>query len=326
MNDRRDSERLKGVVLDGYAANPGDLSWSALEELADLTVWDRSAPAEVAGRIRDADVVFLNKAVLSGDSIRSAPRLRYVGVLATGYNTTDLAAARERGVAVTNIPGYSTMSVAQQAWALLLELTNAAGAHARDVADGGWTRNPDYCYWLSPQVELAGLTLGIVGFGAIGQAVGRMGRAFGMRVLANRRHMDEPPGDGIEWAPLDRVFAESDVLTLHCPLTEETAQLVNAARLATMKRGALLINTSRGGLLDEDAVAAALHSGQLGGVGLDVLSAEPPPATNPLLSAPHCVISPHLAWATKAARRRLLAEAAENLRAWLDGRPRNRVV
>ncbi len=320
------AQKLKAVVLDGYATNPGDLSWGAIEELVDLSVHDRTAPADVAERVRDADVVFLNKAVLDGDSIRGAAKLKYVGVLATGYNTTDLDAAKARGIAVCNVPGYSTMSVAQQAWALLLELTNGAGAHAADVAAGGWTRNPDYCYWLTPQIELAGLTLGIVGYGAIGQAVGRMGVAFGMRVLANRRTMTGDPGPGVEWASLEDVFRQSDVVTLHCPLTAETARIVNAERIGWMKDGALLINTSRGGLVDEEALAAALRSGKLGGAGVDVVSVEPPPAGNVLLSAPRCLASPHLAWATKAARIRLIDEAAANLRAWLAGGSRNRVI
>ncbi|MBP1589821.1 MAG: D-2-hydroxyacid dehydrogenase [Kiritimatiellae bacterium] len=318
--------RLTGVVLDGYATNPGDLSWAALEALVDLTVWPRSAPGvEVAARVREADVAFLNKAVLDAAAIESAPRLKFVGILATGYNTIDLAAARARGIVVCNVPGYATMAVAQQTWALLLELTNAAGTHARDVAAGGWSRNPDYCYWLSPQVELAGRTLGIVGYGAIGQAVARIATAFGMSVLAYRRHPAGDPGPGVRWASLDEVFAASDVVSLHCPLTPETAHLADVARLGTMKPGAFLLNTSRGGVIDEAAVAAALRAGQLAGFGADVLSAEPPPPDNPLLSAPHVVLSPHLAWATRAARIRLIDEAAANLRAWLDGTPRNQV-
>ena len=320
-------KKIKLAILDGYATNPGDLSWAELEELAEVTVWDRSAPGrEVAERVADADAVMLNKAKLDGAAIRGAVRLRYAGILATGYNTIDLAAAREKGMAVANVPGYSTMSVAQQAWALLLELTNGAGAHAADVRRGGWSANPDYCYWLTPQVELAGLTLGVVGFGAIGRAVAGMGRAFGMRVLANRRTAGTESGmDGVEMASLDRVLAESDVVSLHCPLTEETAGLIDAERLAKMKRGALLINTARGGLLDEAAVVAALESGQLGGAGLDVVSEEPPPEGLAILKAKNCVVSPHLAWATAAARKRLIHEAAENLRAWMWGERRNRV-
>lgn len=318
-------KRPKLVILDAHTANPGDLSWTPLEALADCVIHDRTPPAEVPERIREADAVLLNKAVLDARSIAAAPRLRYVGILATGCNTIDLAAARERGLVVSNVPGYSTPTVAQHAFALLLELTNQAGLHSADVRHGGWSRSPDYCYWLSPQVELAGRTLGLVGLGQIGRAVARIGQAFGMRLLAHRRDMSGTPPEGVEYAPLDQLFAESDAVSLHCPLTPETQGLVNAERLARMKPTAFLINTSRGPLIVEEDLAEALHGHRLAGAAVDVLSTEPPPPDNPLLTAPNCLITPHLAWASAAARRRLIDIAAGNLRAWIEGRPVNRV-
>ncbi len=309
------------VILDAYATNPGDLSWGPVEALADCTVHDRTRPSDVPARIGDADAVMLNKAVLDAHAIAHAPRLQYVGILATGWNTIDLAAAKKRGLVVSNVPGYSTDSVAQHAFALLLELTNQVALHSADARAGGWPRNPDYCYRLSPQIELAGLTLGVVGFGQIGQAVARIGLAFGMRVLANRRDSTQPPPDGVEYASLDRLFAESDVVSLHCPLSPATAGLVDAQRLAQMKPSAFLINTSRGPLVVEPDLAAALRENRIAGAAVDVLSTEPPAADNPLLAAPRCLVTPHIAWTTAAARRRLIDIAAENLRAFLAGRP-----
>ncbi len=316
-------KRPKLVILDAHTANPGDLSWAPLEALADCVIHDRTPPADVPARIAGADAVMLNKAVLDARSIAAAPRLRYVGILATGCNTIDLAAARERGLVVSNVPGYSTPTVAQHAFALLLELTNQVGLHSADVRSGGWSRSPDYCYWLSPQVELAGQTLGLVGLGRIGRAVARIGRAFGMRLLAYRRDMSAPPPEGVDYASLDRLFAESDAVSLHCPLTPETRGLVNAARLARMKPTAFLINTSRGPLIVEDDLADALRGKRLAGAAVDVLSSEPPTPDNPLLAAPNCLITPHLAWASAAARRRLLDIAAGNFRAFLNGTPVN---
>ena len=309
------------VVLDAYATNPGDLSWAPFEALADCTIHDRTSPADVLARTGDADAVLLNKAVLDARTIAQAPRLKYVGILATGWNTVDLAAAKKRGLVVSNVPGYSTDSVAQHAFALLLELTNQVALHSADAQSGGWTRNPDYCYRLSPQIELAGLTLGIVGFGQIGQAVARIAHAFGMRVLAHRRDTSAPPPAGVAYVSLDRLFAESDVVSLHCPLSPATAGLVDAARLAQMKPSAFLINTSRGPLVVERDLAEALRSHRIAGAGVDVLSTEPPAADNPLLSAPRCLVTPHLAWATAAARKRLIDIAAANYRAFLAGQP-----
>ncbi len=313
------------VILDAYATNPGDLSWAPIECLADCTIHDRSAPADVSARIGAAVAVMLNKAVLDAQAIAAAPRLEYVGILATGWNTIDLAAARKRGLVVTNVPGYSTEAVAQHTFALLLEMTNQVALHSADARAGGWARNPDYCYRLTPQIELAGMTLGIVGFGQIGQAVARIGRALGMRVLANRRDLAQPPPSGVEYAGLDRIFVESDIVSLHCPLSPATAGLVNAGRLAQMKPTAFLINTSRGPLVVEADLAAALRAGRIAGAAVDVLATEPPAADNPLLAAPRCLVTPHLAWATAVARQRLIAIAADNLRAFLEGHPVHRV-
>ena len=273
----------------------------------------------------DAEAVLLNKGVLSAETILQAPNLKYVGIMATGCNTIDLPAAKQRGLVVCNVPGYSTPSVAQHTFALLLELSNHVGRHAANVRAGGWTRNPDYCYWLTPQIELADLTLGIIGFGQIGQAVARIAVAFGMRVLANRRDTIQPPPPGVEYADLNQLFAESDVISLHCPLTPQTKGIIHAARLAQMKPSAFLINTSRGPLVVESDLAAALAEGKIAGAAVDVLSTEPPPADNPLLQAPNCLITPHLAWATAAARKRLIDIVAENLRAYLNGHPINQI-
>jgi glycerate dehydrogenase len=256
-----------------------------------------------------------NKTPLGADTLAQLPDLRYIGVLATGYNVIDVAAARARGVAVANIPTYGTASVAQHVFALLLELTQHAGRHAQTVRDGAWARSPDWCYWEAPLIELAGLTLGIVGSGRIGQATGRIGEAFGMKVRYARR------GGGR--AELEEVLRTADVISLHCPLTEDTRHLVNATTLGWMKPTTFLINTSRGPLIDEPALAEALNTGRLAGAGLDVLSAEPPPAGHPLFSARNCLITPHIAWATHAARSRLLATAVANVRAFLTGRPQN---
>ena len=318
-------KRPRLVILDAYATNPGDLSWAPLEALADCTIHDRTPPAEALERVGDAEAVLLNKGVLSAETILQAPNLKYVGIMATGCNTIDLPAAKQRGLVVCNVPGYSTPSVAQHTFALLLELSNHVGRHAANVRAGGWTRNPDYCYWLTPQIELADLTLGIIGFGQIGQAVARIAVAFGMRVLANRRDTIQPPPPGVEYADLNQLFAESDVISLHCPLTPQTKGIIHAARLAQMKPSAFLINTSRGPLVVESDLAAALAEGEIAGAAVDVLSTEPPPADNPLLQAPNCLITPHLAWATAAARKRLIDIVAENLRAYLNGHPINQI-
>lgn len=311
------------VVLDGHTLNPGDLSWSALEALGACRVFDRTPPGETVARAADAEIALTNKTVLDRDTLARLPRLRYIGVLATGYNVVDLAAARERGIAVTNVPGYSTASVVQITFALLLELTHHVGAHADGVRAGRWSRSVDFCYWDSPLVELAGLTLGLVGFGNVGRGVAQAGTAFGMRVLAHTRTVPKSGVEGVSFTDLETVFRQSDIVSLHCPLTEATRQLINRERLAWMKPTAFLINTGRGPLVDEAALADALNAGRLAGAGLDVLSTEPPTADNPLLAARNCVITPHIGWATRAARERLMRIAVENVRAFLAGQPQN---
>ena len=310
------------VILDSFTTNPGDLSWAPLESLGSLVAYDRTDDADIVPRARDAEIVLTNKTLLSRGVIAALPRLKCICVLATGYNVVDVAAAKEHGVTVCNVPEYSTPNVAQAVLALLLELTNRTGHHDRTVHEGRWAACDDFCYWDGELVELAGLTLGIVGYGRIGQAVARVGRAFEMRILAHRRQATGPI-DGGEYADLDRLFAESDVVSLHCPLTPATQELVNAARLARMKPTALLINTARGGLVNEADLAAALDAGTIAGAGLDVLSVEPPSAANPLLRARNCVITPHIAWATRNARRRLIEATAGNVAAFLAGHPQN---
>jgi glycerate dehydrogenase len=310
------------VILDAYTCNPGDLSWREFQALGTCAVYDRTPENEVAGRAREAEIVITNKAVLGGATINALSKLRYIGVTATGYNIVDIAAARARRIPVCNVPEYGSASVAQAAFALLLELTNRAGHHAQTVAAGRWTKSPDWCYWDFPLIELNGLTLGIVGYGRIGQAVGRIGRAFGMNVLATRRQ-PTATSDGAPLVTLDELLRESDVISLHCPLTPETRHLINARTLAQMKPAALLINTARGGIVHEADLAAALNEDRLAGAGLDVLSVEPPPANNPLLTAKNCLITPHVAWASRPARARLIHLAAENLRCFLNGHPQN---
>ncbi len=319
---------MRLVILDGFTLNPGDLDWSPLATLAGggFDVHERTPAGEVIARARGAEIVLTNKVALDRvvlEALRPAG-LRYVGVLATGFNVVDAAAARALGVTVTNVPSYGTMTVAQATIALLLELTNGVGAQARDVRAGRWSGSADWCYYDVPPVELDGLTLGLVGFGAIAQAVARLGQAFGMRVLAHRRDAGKPPEvPGVTLVGLEEVFTQSDVVSLHCPLTDATRGLVNAERLARLKPTAFLLNTARGPLIVERDLADALNAGRLAGAGLDVLAAEPPAADHPLLAARHCVITPHVAWAARAARQRLLATAAANVRAFLAGRPEN---
>ena len=310
------------VVLDGFTLNPGDLDWAPLRALGECEIFDRTPADAVLERARGASVVLTNKTPLPHDVIEALPELRYIGVLATGCNVVDLAAATARGIPVTNAPGYGTPSVAQHVFALLLELTQHTGHHARTVRQGRWSASPDFCYWDKPLVELAGRTLGIVGCGSIGSAVARIALAFGMNVLAATRRA-RPDADGIEFTGIDDLFRRADVVTLHCPLTSETQGLVNAQRLAEMKPDSFLINTGRGPLVVEQDLADALNGGRIAGAGLDVLSTEPPPSGNPLLTAKNCLITPHIAWASRAARERLLGIVAENLRAFLAGEPAN---
>jgi glycerate dehydrogenase len=313
---------MKIVVLDGYTLNPGDLSWNSLRALGECDIHDRTPASEVLGRSAGAGALLTNKTVLTRDHFEALPQLKYVGVLATGVNVVDIDAARERGIIVSNVPAYATASVAQLTFALLLELALHVGRHSHSVHQGEWTRSRDFCYWERPLVEIAGQTLGLVGYGSIARAVARIARAFDMKLLVatRRRPHDEA---GVQFVDLESLFRSSDVLSLHCPLTDETRHLVNAERLGWMKPSAFLINTGRGPLVDEAALAEALNSERLAGAAVDVLSKEPPPADNPLLHARNCIITPHLGWATRAARSRLMTEAVENLRAFLRGDDRN---
>lgn len=313
---------MKIVVLDGYAANPGDLSWDALRQLGELTVYDRTAPEETIGRIGGAEIVLLNKTPLGADVFAACPELKLVSVLATGYNIVDTAAARARGVTVCNVPGYSTGAVAQMTFALLLEITQQVGLHSAAVFGGAWQTNPDFCFWKTPLTELAGKTMGLIGYGAIGQAVGRIALAFGMKLLVTARHEKRVP-DGARFVALDALLREADVISLHCPQTAENLHMIGADALAKMKPGAILLNTARGGLLDERAVADALKTGRLGAFGADVVSKEPIAADNPLLAAPNCFLTPHIAWAPFETRVRLHEITAENIRAFLNGTPQN---
>ncbi|MSR43433.1 MAG: D-2-hydroxyacid dehydrogenase [Pedosphaera sp.] len=309
------------VVLDGHTLNPGDLSWDALRALGTCSIHDRTAPDQIAPRARDAEILITNKTVLSRDTILQLPKLRFIGVLATGFNVVDTAAARERGVSVCNVPGYGTKSVAQLVMALLLELVHRTGHHAETVRAGRWSQSPDFCYWDYPLIELDGLTLGIVGYGRIGEAVAQVARAFGMKIIAQSRTPKK--NESVTFVELDTLFREADIISLHCPLTPENKGLVNAARLALMKPTAFLINTARGPLINEPELAAALNSGRIAGAALDVLSVEPPPADHPLFTARNCILTPHIAWATRAARARLMETAVANLKAFLAGHPQN---
>lgn len=314
---------MKIVLLDAHTANPGDLSWAPLEAIAPCEIHPRTPVAETIARCADAEVVITNKAPLTREIIEALPRLRYIGVTATGFNIVDTAAARERGIVVTNVPGYSTPAVAQLVFALLLELTNNVGHHARTVRDGRWTACPDFCYWDHPLIELSGRTLGIVGYGDIGSAVARIALAFGMKVLAGKREWKNPPPDGVTPAGMDEIFSQSDAITLHCPLTDATRHLVCDRTLALMKPDAFLINTGRGPLVDEAALARALNDGRIAGAGLDVLSVEPPKDGSPLFSARNCLITPHIGWASREARVRLIHLVASNLQAFLNDSPVN---
>ena len=306
---------MKIVVLDGHTLNPGDLSWDELKALGPCEIYPRTPAAEIVARSRGADLLLTNKTPLTAETLKQLDQLRYVGVLATGFNVVDAAFARTRGVSVANVPSYGTRSVAQHALALLLELAAKTGLHGQSVRDGEWPKSPDFCYWKAPLIELDGLTLGIIGSGRIGQAVADLGRAFGMKVITATRQGGR--------AELERVLRSSDVISLHCPLTPDTKEMINASTLALMKPSAFLINTSRGPLINEADLRTALEAGKIAGAGLDVLSAEPPPANHPLFSCKNCLITPHIAWATQAARSRLMKTAVENVRAFLAGRPKN---
>ena len=312
---------MKICILDGYSLNPGDLDWSPVERLGDVTLFDRTPADKIVERAADADIVLTNKVPFSADTLRQLPRLRFICVLATGYNIIDTEAAARQGVVVANIPAYSTMSVAQMAFAHILNITNHVASYAREVADGKWTNCPDFCFWDSALTELAGKTMGIVGLGNTGMATARIAVAMGMKVVDITSTSADTLPEGITPAPLDDVLASADVVSLHCPLTPSTRHLINAASIAKMKPSAILINTGRGPLVDEQAVADALNGGRLAAFGADVLSQEPPRGDNPLLSARNCFLTPHIAWATLEARTRLMSTATENVRQFIAGEP-----
>lgn len=315
---------MKIIVLDGFALNPGDISWSPVEELGSLTVYDRTAPEQVVERIGDAPAILTNKTVISRQVMDSCPNLKYIGVLATGYNMVDLGAANERGIIVTNVPGYSSQAVAQFVFALLLEVCCHVQRHSDSVHAGDWVRSRDFCYWKSPQMELWGKTLGIFGYGSIGRAVASIAQALGMRVVCcTRTPSNIPPDSGIQALELEEFLATADVITLHSPLTPQTENLICATTISKMKKGAIVINTARGPLVKEDDMAAALKSGQVGWYAADVVCREPMAPDNPLLGAPNCIITPHIAWATQEARCRLMAIAASNIEAFQQGKPVN---
>lgn len=316
---------MKITVLDGYGLNPGDLSWKGFEEMGDLTVYDRTTPEEVIERAKDSEILLTNKTVLDSNVISSLPKLKYIGVLATGYNVVDTEEAKRRGVVVTNIPSYSTMSVAQRVFALLLAVTDRPEHYAIANREGAWSKSKDFCWWDTQLIELAGKKFGVFGFGNIGNAVARIALAFGMEVLAFTSKSQEELPEGVKKVSKEELFKESDVISLHCPLTPDTRELINKDSISEMKSGVILINTGRGPLVNEEDVAEALKAGKIKAFCADVLSSEPPSADNPLLSATNSYITPHTAWATKEARERLMAVAEENLKAFLEGKKRNRV-
>lgn len=310
-------------VLDGHALNPGDLSWNEIASLGKLTIYDRTAPEAVIERAKDADILLINKINMTADVINQLPNLKYIGEQATGFNNIDLQTAKERGIIVTNIPAYSTNSVAQLVFAHILNITNRVGHYAKEVRKGSWTNSLDFCYWNTPLIELAGKTIGIIGLGHTGQAVARIAEGFGMKVCAfTSKNFLQLPHD-IRKVSLDELFSTCDVISLHCPLTSETKNLVNADRLKLMKKTAILINTSRGPVINEKDLADALNSETIAAFGGDVLSCEPPKADNPLLTAKNCYLTPHTAWGTLEARTRLMTILKENIEAYLNGKPQN---
>jgi len=317
---------MKIVVLDGYTLNPGDLSWDGLEKIGELTVYDRTEKeaAQIISAIGSAEIIFTNKTPLSKEVLEQTPSVKYIGVLATGYNIVDTDAAKSRGIAVTNIPTYGTTAVAQFTFALILELCHHMGDHSQAVKNGDWSTCPDFCFWNTPLIELAGKTLGIIGFGRIGQATAKVAMAFGMKVLYHDvNNTSEIDAEQCQYAGLDELFGQSDIISLHCPLFDSTKGIINTGNIAKMKTGAMIINTSRGPLVVEKDLTEALNSGKLAGAALDVVSTEPIEIGNELLKAKNCLITPHIAWAPKESRSRLMDTAVQNLNAYLQGTPQN---
>ncbi|HIT18477.1 MAG TPA: D-2-hydroxyacid dehydrogenase [Candidatus Fimivivens faecavium] len=315
---------MKIVILDGYTENPGDLSWEGFEALGELTVYDRTPAGKIVERIGDADAVIVNKVPLTRETFEACPSIKYVGVLATGYDVVDVACAKERGIPVCNIPTYGTTAVSQYVFALLLEICHHVWLHSEACHSGEWERNGDWCFWKRPLIELAGKTMGIIGFGRIGRMAGKIAQAFGMNVLAFGGRPDRAlESETLKYAGLDELLAKSDVISLHCPLFPETRGIINKENIAKMKDGVIIINTSRGPLINEADLAEALNSGKVFGAAVDVVSAEPIQGGNPLLTAKNCIITPHIAWAPKESRQRLMDIAADDLKAFIDGKPIN---
>ncbi len=314
---------MKIVILDGYTANPGDLSWDGLRALGDLTVYERTRPEETIARCKGADIVLTNKVVMSREVMEALPALRYIGVLATGYNVVDTEMAKERGIVVTNVPAYSTESVAQMVFSHLLTLTNRTEHYAQENREGRWTRNQDFCYWDEPLTELAGKTMGVVGLGNIGSRVAQIAQAFGMKVKAMTSKRQEDLPKGVEKVTLQELLSTSDVVSLHCPLTEKTHHLIREETIKWMRPTTILINTGRGPLVDDEAVAKALKEGRMKAYCADVMTVEPPKADNPLIALDNAYITPHIAWASTEARMRLVQVAIDNVRAFVEGKPKN---
>lgn len=315
---------MKIVVLDGYTLNPGDISWEGMEALGDVIVYDRTKEDEIVARIGDAEVVYTNKTPITRETLDACPSVKFIGVLATGYNVVDIEAAKEKGIPVSNIPTYGTAAVSQFAIALLLELCHHVGEHSQAVKAGDWSSNPDWCFWNYPLVELAGKTMGIIGFGRIGQDTGKIAQALGMKVLAYDAYQKpELETETCKYADLDTLFAESDVISLHCPLFPSTQGIINKENIAKMKDGVMIINDSRGPLIVEEDLRDALNSGKVAGAAVDVVSTEPIQMDNPLLDAKNCIITPHIAWAPKESRQRLMDIAVDNLKCYAEGKPQN---
>lgn len=314
---------MRIVVLDGYTLNPGDISWAALETLGELTVYDRTPADKTVERICDAGIVLTNKTRLTADVFDAASNIKFVGVLATGYDVVDVAAAKQRGIPVCNVPGYATDAVAEMVFALLLELCRHTGAHAEAVKNGEWTASPDFCFWKHPMSELNGKTMGIVGLGRTGQKTAVISQAFGMKVLAVSGSRALPESDTLSYVTMEQLLARADVISLHCPLTDATKHLINEDTISRMRDGVMLINIARGGLIDEQALADALNCGKVAGAAVDVVSAEPIHVDNPLLGAKNIIITPHIAWAARPSRERLMEQTAKNVAAYLSGQPIN---